>query len=246
MLLTFLLVPLATNGVLPAVFGYIPLSRRGRAGMGATILTVACWILSSLVYWILYTQLIPTNSDILSEKEKYHAYQQFMYKLSALDACGGYSALAVCPGNFVLGKQEIVDASHNLRVPTPVIWAFSTVTLFAALLGKYLKCRRWCKIRASEMQGEVESMPHSQPPFFCSRFGASTAYAVTTLCFLAGIGMQLSLLAIGTSLNMMNRKEWEFGRIVAVTIWVPPPLQYLYEECKETMGLRPHSSTLPN
>lgn len=245
MLITFMLTPLATNGVLPVVFAFVLLFRCGKSTMDVTILTVACWSLSSLVYWILYSSIIPINQAIHSEERRYRAYQQFMYKLSALDACGGYSALAVCPSNFVLGKEDIFSASHNLRVLTPMIWAFSTVCLIITLAGKltkWLRGRNYEKAQQNDHEDGLTKPTRAptddHPPFFRSRIGASITYWVVTLCFLAGIGMQLSLLSIGTSLQMMNRHRWSFGQIVALTIWAPPLLGYLYDESKELLGVR--------
>lgn len=238
MLNTFLLLPLATNSILPVVFSYVLLLRCRKASMDATLLTTACWALASVVYWVLYSHLIPINNQIKDENKRYRAYQQFMYKLSALDECGGYSALAVCPNNLELGKTEIIAASHNLRVLTPIIWTFSTVCLLIAL-GEKLK--RWLnRPSATETNhSSEEDTAHDQttpPPnsehSSRSPFTNTVIYSLITLCFLAGIGMQLSLLSVSTSLNMTNRKEWSFGQIVAITIWAPPLLGYLYEEIK--------------
>jgi hypothetical protein len=56
------------------------------------------------------------------------------------------------------------------------------------------------------------------------------AYVLVTLCFLAGAGMQMALLSIATSLDMMDRWDWGFGQVVAITIWVPPLIAYVYRE----------------
>ncbi|KAF2734237.1 hypothetical protein EJ04DRAFT_603366 [Polyplosphaeria fusca] len=253
LLVTFLLIPLATNGVLPVVFNLVLLFRQGKATMDVLFLTTACWILSSVVYWVLYSHIIPLNQHMSTDEQKYRAYQQFMYKLSSIDACGGYSALAVCPDNFHLGRDEITLASHNLRVLTPIIWTFSTVCLFSVFLGKYIKYHRGAKARyaqvaaasASGGESETETRYDDHPPFFRSRFGADVAYWLTTTCFLAGIGMQLSLLSIGTSLNMMNRGNWSFGQIVAVTIWAQPLMGYLYDELKELLWDRWRVGRIP-
>lgn len=242
MLHTFMLTPIATNGVLPIVFAFVLLLRCGKASMDVILLTTACWLLSSIVYWILYASIIPINQDFRSEDREYRAYQQFMYKLSAIDACGGYSALAACPNNFDLGKPDILRASDKLSVLTPLIWSFSTICLLITLA---FKLRRWLRkpdyeeVRQSEsgeiIRGENSASEahrpaeeaHSRP------FVHTIAYVLVTMCFLAGIGMQLSLLSIATSLKMMNRNSWSFGQIVAVTIWAPPVLGYVYDELKK-------------
>ncbi|PVI01664.1 hypothetical protein DM02DRAFT_613484 [Periconia macrospinosa] len=238
MLMTFMLTPLATNGVLPVVFTYLMLLHRGRASLDVTILTCACWLLSSIVYWTLYRGIIPINNQITNEKERYRAYQQFMYKLSAIDECGGFSGLAVCPVNNVLGRKDITAASRKLRVLTPIIWGFSTACLVGMLAWKWAAARRKPGKdvnRHSEGAKTVEEASHQQERYYnISLLGKHTlgtiVYVVLSLCFLAGAGMQLSLLSIGTSLNMMDRTDWGFGQVVAVTVWVPPLIGYVYEE----------------
>jgi hypothetical protein len=231
MLVTFMLIPLATNGVLPVVFGFLLLYRYKKATLDIVLLTVVCWILSSIVYWSLYANIIPINSEIKSEKRQYLAYQQFMYKLSAIDECGGYSALAVCPDNLKWGRKDISKASHNLRVLTPIIWTLSTVCLIVVLGAQMATWRRERKASREEYEHVRPDTAHQDHSLFLrSRFATSGTYWLTTLCFLAGIGMQFSLLSIGTSLNMMDTKEWGFGQIIAVTVWAPPLLGYLYDE----------------
>ncbi|KAF2678340.1 hypothetical protein K458DRAFT_423276 [Lentithecium fluviatile CBS 122367] len=250
MYITFMLTPLSTNGVLPIVLAYILLIRLRKATPDITLLTLTCWLLSTIVYWSLYSSIIPINSEIRNEDKRYKAYQQFLYKLSAIEACGRYSALAVCPRNFELGRHEIGRASHRLRVLTPMIWGFSTFCLIAALgvkLRERIKRRerKYEKTPQSEPEGESESAEEKSKsgtarseedsaPFSGRR--TNIAFYVTMLCFLAGIGMQLSLLSIGTSLKMMDRRDWGFGQIVAVTIWAPAVLGYAYEEAQMWFG----------
>jgi hypothetical protein len=243
MLVTFMLTPLATNGVLPVVFTYIMLIRCGKATPDVTLLSLACWLLSTIVYWILYSSIIPINTQI----KEYRAYQQFMYKLSAIDACGGYSALAVCPNNnFELGRHDIARASHRLRVLTPIIWAFSTLCLLAILfvrLRARLHRRKDTKQSQRKTKRSEESMlkgdqqPESESALFSTN-RMNIAYYLTILCLLAGIGMQLSLLSIGTSLKMMNQNNWGFGQLVAVTLWAPAVFSYIYEESEQLFATK--------
>jgi hypothetical protein len=77
MLVTFMLIPLATNGVLPVVFTLVLLYKRNeKLDPGVIVLTVVCWILSSVVYCVLYSHAIPINSDI-STDANYTIYRQF-------------------------------------------------------------------------------------------------------------------------------------------------------------------------
>ncbi|KAJ8116867.1 hypothetical protein OPT61_g1812 [Boeremia exigua] len=138
---TFLLIPLATNSILPVVFSYILLLRYRKASLDTAVpvLTTICWLLASVVYWILYSHIIRINKHYPDDQKRYRAYQQFRFKLSALDECGGYSALSVCPGNFNLPKHDIISVSKKLRILTPILWGFSTIVLLVAL-EEQLRC----------------------------------------------------------------------------------------------------------
>jgi hypothetical protein len=138
MLVTFIVIPLATNGVLPVVFTLVLLYKRNeKLDPDVMILTVGCWILSSVVYWVLYSHVIPINGDRIFMDADYAIYRQFYYKLSAIDACGRYSALAACPNKLGrLGRGEILDSSFRIRALTPIIWTFSTVCLLAILVAR--------------------------------------------------------------------------------------------------------------
>ncbi|KAF2823696.1 hypothetical protein CC86DRAFT_408724 [Ophiobolus disseminans] len=268
MLTTFMLVPLATNGVLPVVFTLLLLYKcNHKSGLDIVLLTAVVWLLSSIVYWTLYSHIIPINTKDITAEEEFRAYRQFYYKLSSLDACGGYSALAVCPNNFKLGQGSITRESHKIRVLTPIIWTFSTLCLLAILAAK-LSGTRLSELRPfgnkTDAKYQAVDRPDSTELGTLERNGAKTSvrnaeaaqstasssdqhnsrhysvihntiYVFATLCFLAGIGMQLSLLSIATSLDMMDRKDWSFGQVVAITIWIPPLLAYLYQEIEVTM-----------
>lgn len=265
MLITFMLIPLATNGVLPVVFTLVLLYKcDNKLSSYVIFLTTVCWLLSSLVFWTLYSHIIPINGEIKSDDKTYRAYQQFYFKLSSLDACGGYSALAVCPDTFKLGRGAIITESHKIRVLTPIIWTFSTVCLLAVFGAKLFKVKLSELLRrkggqryhspqqpsmtrsngsvggklkhnsADDIHPQHTSQPSNdqqhnyQPDSTIHKI----VYALVTLCFLAGIGMQLSLLSIAPSLHMMDFTNWTFGQVVAVTIWVPPLLDYMYKELR--------------
>lgn len=236
LLKTFMLIPLAINGVLPITFSYLLLFRwrhlpwrkaQQTTDVGVVLVTFTCWILSSIVYWTLYAHLIPT---IGSEEED--PYQQFFYKLSAIRACGSYSALALCQTDFFKGNERINSASRKLRRLTPIIWTVSTVCLLTVLFCRFyptIRRRMQIHLKFSEQPNEESGNPNVRRVFNEHSHRLSTAFFYLAILFLvAGIGMQLSLLTIGSSLNMMNYRDWSFGQIVAVTIWAPPLMGYAF------------------
>jgi hypothetical protein len=212
MLVTFLLTPLATNSVLPVVFAYLLLLYYRQSSTGVTLLTISVYALSTLVYWSLYWRVIPLGDSIGA----FDIYQNFRFKLSALPACGGYSGLSVCPNNEYTRKGlfDASDASRRIKFLTPLIWTYSTLILFALLAYQLY---RWRSKRA----------PNTDSPVW------HRAFWFTTIIFLAAIGMQLNVLSISTELNMINPGGWTFGQIVAVTVWIPPLLEYIYSEMSE-------------
>ena len=56
---------------------------------------------------------------------------------------------------------------------------------------------------------------------------------ITMFVFLVGLGGQLSILFNENSLNMMDKTAWSFGQIVAVTIWLPPIVDYLISSVRK-------------
>jgi hypothetical protein len=207
MLVTLLLTPLATNSVLPVAFAYLLLLYYRKSSTGVTLLTILVYILSTLVYWSLYRHLIPLVGDI-DESTIYH---QFMFKLSAIPACGGFSGLSVCPHNLFPKSLDVNSVKYRIRVLTPLIWTYSTFILFA-LFGYQLY--QWRSNQDLNMDSPVWHK----------------AFWFTTIVFLAAVGMQLDVLSTSVELDMMNPWDWKFGQIVAVTVWIPPLLEYIYGE----------------
>lgn len=72
------------------------------------------------------------------------------------------------------------------------------------------------------------------------------AYWFTTIVFLAAIGMQLDVFSISLKLNMINTQDWSFAQIVAVTVWIPPLLEYIYREISEWLRRWPQTICLPS
>jgi hypothetical protein len=257
-----------TIGVLPVVFTLVLFYKRNEElDPDAIILTVVCWILSSVVYGVLYARVISVNGDDITSDADYAIYRLFNYKLSATDACGGYSALAACPNKLGrLGRGEILNSSFRIRALTPIIWTFSTVCLLAILVARLshkglselfvgIISRMTPRKRPSQRPpSDVEKQTRpgndavsdarnesnatngshpentSQPSSPNKSKWAQLAYVLVTLCFLAGAGIQMALLSIAMSLKMMDRMDWGFGQVVAITVWVPLLVAYAYRE----------------
>lgn len=226
MLITFMLVPLATNGIVPVVLTYLFLVHYQKTHLGTTLYTLLTYTLSSIVYWSLYAHV-----SSLSPASQKTAYQQFMFKLSAIPACGGYSALAVCPLYAPIGLHEVMSSLRRIRVLTPIIWTFSTIVLLA-LLAYQLYEYRYFPQSGEGKEGNTKAENGEQVPALGGQRSRAWRFLfiIMTTIMLACLGMQLSTLAIGNSLNMMDPYSWSFGQIIAITVWAPPILEYLHGE----------------
>lgn len=221
---TFLVTPLATNSILPIIFSYLLLVYHRASSPAITLLTTTVYALASAVYWTLYMRLqLPpgmTRGDM---------YKRYRLNISAVAQCGEYSGLAVCPvvdtesGEFAEG----IAARTALRVLTPLLWTWSTFVLVVVLLwpvGARLRLLRARRVGLEKGPGLGSRRGGMLLPW--QRAG----FWFATLVFLAGVGMQISVLATAIRLDMVNARGWSFGQVVAVTVWIPPLLEYVCGE----------------
>lgn len=216
--ITFLITPLATNSILPVIFSYFLLVYYRASSPAITLLTAVVYLLSSVVYWILYAHLpLPpgmTRGDM---------YKRYRLNISSTSACGLYSGLAVCPV-VNPGSPEFLEgiaARTSLRVLTPMIWTWSSfVFLILLVYPAYIRIRS----HRSKRSGIQPPAKRSLLPW------QRAAFWFTTLVFLAGVGMQISVLSIAIKLDMVDANGWSFGQVIAVTVWIPPLLEYLCGE----------------
>jgi hypothetical protein len=224
LLTVFLVIPLATNGIIPVVFGHLLVLRYGRSTLYITVLTAISWALSSLVYWSLYMHLIPIKRD--SELD---VYENVMYQLSANSDCGGFSALTACPENLLQGFDEIRSSFRQIDRLTPVLWTWGTFAFFALVLYQvYRSMLRRGDNRARYLKKvRDQNLNALNTPFLRAALGTAGCFWIATVIFVAAMGIQLSLLYVESSVKMIS-DGWSFGQIVAITIWVPPAVEYLY------------------
>jgi hypothetical protein len=217
---TFMFTPLATNSILPIMFTYLLLVYYRASSPAVTILTTVVYAMASNVYWRLYE-----NLNLERGMTEADFYKRYRLNISAVAQCGQYSGLSACPivdedsGEFSKG----IAAWTSLRVLTPMIWIWSTLVLLALLLWPV-----WVRIRARRMR--LEKGPGPSPMRRALLPWRRAAFWLATVLFLAGVGMQIFVLTTAIQLDMVDAKGWSFGQVVAVTVWIPPLLEYVCGE----------------
>lgn len=239
---TFLVTPLATNSILPLIFSYLLLVYFRASTPATAILTTVVYVLASLVYWVLYIRLrLPDGMT------RDGMYKRYRLGVSSLEACGEFSGLAVCPEGDLDQDEfaEGIGARLLLRVVTPIIWTWATAVLGWLLIWPVVTARLTRRGGGSQRKkGEMEMSSESgkQGDGDSSRTTVDTGttrpwhrvvFWLTTVVFVIGVGMQGSVLATAIRLDMVDIHGWSFGQIVAVTVWVPPLLEYV---CGEMSG----------
>ncbi|KAK4153027.1 hypothetical protein C8A00DRAFT_44031 [Chaetomidium leptoderma] len=223
LVITFLITPLATNSILPLIFSYFLLVYFRASSAAITLLTAVVYLLSSVVYWILYNHLpLPpgmTRGDM---------YKRYRLNISSISACGQYSGLAVCSDEFSQG----IAARTSLRVLTPLIWTWSTLVFLGLLVHQAYHARTIIRIHRSKGSSDsIHPNAAGRLPLPWQR----AAFWFTTLVFLAGVGMQISVLSTAIRLDMVDANGWSFGQVIAVTVWIPPLLEYVCGEIYAAM-----------
>lgn len=226
-LTVFLLVPLSMNGIVPVTFGHMLVLRFGRSSVYLTALACISWALSSIVFWSLYMHFTAVDWSTSSED----VYDSVMFKLAANNECGGSSALTACPQNFLLGEDEVFSSSRQIHVRTPILWTWGTVVLFTLVS---LQIFRWLLRRRHNMKAQHVAKVWQQDrnsintTFLRAALSTQGIFWITSLTFIAAMGMQLSLLYVEASIDMIDSNNWSFGQIIAITVWIPPIVEYVY------------------
>lgn len=220
------------------MLAYVFIHRYGRTSTYLTMLTFVTWLLSSIVLWELYRNLMQVTTFVgiadprLDPDEVVYLplVNQFLDDISNIDSCGGHSALTVCPENgFAYAFRTMASASHPMRTYPPLIWTWSTM-LFVGTLGvHYIPRFSWTAKILTKLKNKILGKRASMQSTWTKKiFTSSLAFSFAVAVSIVAVALQLSLLALNGTLEVINNKDWSFGQIVAVTIWAAPLAEYLH------------------
>lgn len=124
----YMLLPLSMNGILPVLFAFLLFVQYGRASVYLTVLTGSSWLLATIVFWGSYLSM-RRNLNGTSEGT---LDMQFVLRLSANPACGGYFAQTVCAYEYPIHSLGRADLANTFM---PLVWLSGSLFFFMRLFG---------------------------------------------------------------------------------------------------------------
>jgi hypothetical protein len=212
-------------GFLPQILTLMMLNAHGKRSWYLSTLTCITWLLASVVFWGLHTNLMGNA-----------AIQDSSYKsLYDIDSCGGSGATALClqtTGNSPLAFLQ--DYYHQSIIPgistVPVIWAFSSFVLCVLMIGQFL---HGTPVPGHELSASLQPNPGSITK---KAFTLITSVASSTLAYLTASALMFLSLAYQAAMfssyvpQFIDSDNWAFGQVIAITLWIPPLLDYVHAE----------------
>ena len=217
----FGLLPVSINGFLPQIFTLMVMHYHDLGSWYPLILTNTSYVLNTIIFWAVITYL----NGIKGQGTALHAAA---YKsLGGIESCGGMTGIGIClpfqedsPPAFLIQRYGRA-AWIGIRL-APWIWAWCTICLLLLTFstGNQLRNRSHNALKTSYV-AYVNGWIHRT-------LGGTPAYGVMSVVFLAGIVYQAVMFYSFVSLGLVDLHTWSFGQIVAITVWVPPVVDYLH------------------
>lgn len=225
---TVMLLPVSTNGILPITFTFFLLLRYGQRSRYLSLLTAVSWILATIVFWPLRYH-ISAHDDIDRE---YNMYKQFMTGLSASRACGSGSVQSVCT---TLKPSLPIKSALDTLGPSPVLWSWSSAYLVYLFLRHYWP-KDWYPTQRIAFNSSTHYRKLSDATGMVTRPAfKDLVYWSVSLLFLTCFAYQFYLFSTNLALDIINLEDWGFGQVVAITIWIPPLLEYVHHQISESI-----------
>ncbi|KAI9821563.1 MAG: hypothetical protein M1832_003237 [Thelocarpon impressellum] len=158
--------------------------------------------------------------------------------LGDVASCGDLTAIGIClqfqqdsPPAFLIQKYG-ETAWIGIRL-APAVWAWCTILLLLLIILQ----------RRSRMAGKALSKRSPKawqgsylvvPDRVRHILGGALAYYVLSGIFFVGLIYQAVMFYSYVSLGLVDLATWSFGQIVAITVWVPPVVDYLHLQLSET------------
>lgn len=225
----FGLLPVSVNGFMPEIMTLMVLYYHEKHHWYSLLLTWTSYILNSVNFWAVRGYLSLINSNTVTIKRL--AFES----LGGIDSCGGTTGLALCfqfqsesPPKFLIRKYGNA-ALLGIKL-APAVWAWCTVCL---LILTYIRVRKselgkkmtatFKTTNSTSVLGLLQRRSHSI-------LRSPLLYYIASAVFFVGLAYQGTLFVQFLKLGLVDFETWTFGQIVAITVWVPPVVDYLHSQ----------------
>lgn len=225
----FGLLPVSVNGFMPEIMTLMILNYHERRHWYPLFLTWTSYILNSVNFWAVRGYLSTINSDTVAMKRP--AFES----LGGISSCGGTTGLALClqfqqesPPAFLIrkyGKAALLGVKL-----APAVWAWCTFCLLLLTYFQLQKSEFGIKVKAPFMAKNLRSVLGLFQAWCHEMLRSPFLYYSASSIFFVGLAYQATLFVQFLNLGLVNLQTWTFGQIVAITVWVPPVVDYLHSQ----------------
>ncbi|KIV84826.1 hypothetical protein PV11_00580 [Exophiala sideris] len=218
----YTLLPIALNSIAPLQLVFFMIVHYARFSRYLMLLTLVSWVLASIVYWVLYSQL--TQPSPLEPLEGEYFLVEFTQSVTSTPTCGGSSALTICPN--IIAWPSLVRAQFAFYY-SPWVWSWYALCFTALLAVRGLDTlvnnsqlvNIWRKNRFLPESIRKQSQQ-------IVNVGGNCLFWTGSLVCVGLVCMQLYFLSLDFDMALIHN-GWGFGQIVAVTVWLPPIAEYV-------------------
>ncbi|KAJ3493419.1 hypothetical protein NLG97_g4740 [Lecanicillium saksenae] len=226
----YALVASSIMGFVPPVFTLMLLHSHGVKSWFSTALVLASWAVNTASFFMLVDNLASVKGDS-------NLLGVGLQSLFHTTSCGGSSAMALC--HQLTGAEPLVylDRFFNKNaVPNvkniPMLWAFATAVLFVATGRQAFQSWRGENEEPAEVThkpgltalAESKRAKNRISTFFSRKAVRFGFLLLTTTIFCLALAYEFRVVREYQKMDIIDKKGWSFGQVVAVLFWVPPLL----------------------
>lgn len=221
----YALVLTAVMGFLPPVFTLMLLHSHGVRSRFSTALVFISYLINTATFYLLVRNLSTRPYD-----RKY--LDEAINSLFSTEACGGRSAISLCyqltgtdPVGFLAG---FYDAKSFANIKTvPLLWVWATLVL-VLLITRQNSASATSSEPMSELPSvKTKSRRSRQGIYGCFKLLQTPLFNFVTLLFVTIVfclclGYLYLMVQANALMDVVDRKGWSFGQVVALLFWAPP------------------------
>jgi len=206
----YALLSVAITGFLPPIFTLMLLHSQDNRQWFSTIMVIITWLLSTVLFWLLYANLSFMNGSNARLAEARNS-------LFKVPTCGGYSAMSMCQENVGNDPLRYMMEFYNWNkfpgIQTVwLTWVLTTLVFIGLLVIRMIDF--WRSSSRASSSGQTK---------------AERAFWITSaILLLFSFIYQLLMYLRYRRMDVIDKHNWTFGQVVALMIWAPVLLDLFF------------------